>query len=99
MLKPMMRTYESKFLFKALEVELNKLRRKHASPINALKTAWEHMAPDWLKLTQPTMIKDGTLFLKSWKNNLLIQYREQEIIKFANLITPEEIKKIKILSS
>jgi hypothetical protein len=92
-----MRTYKSKTFIESLSKELKKLQKKHKSPISAIKTSWEHLRPTWAANTHPKMIKDNIIFMESYSNPLIIQYKEQEILTIVRLITDERIDKVKIL--
>lgn len=91
-------TYNTAQFRKTLTKILTPLQKKYANPIYALKQSWLEIAPDWAKMCVPTSLKDKTLFLKSSvKNNLILQYKEAELVNIAQVIIGTHVEKIKII--
>lgn len=92
-------TYRAKTFIDAAMPIMKQLQAKQKRPINALKASWYEVAPEWATVADPYTIKEGVLLLKANPNQaLILQYREQELLKIAQIIIGDVVKKIKVLS-
>lgn len=74
------------------------LNRKFNNKLSLVKNMWKDFSPEWGKELVPYSIKNKTLFFKTKKNPIILQYREQEILKIIQMILKNEITNIKILN-
>jgi len=92
-----MKTYKIHTIKKDVFNILKPLQDKYAKKIYFLKQSWPSVAPDWAKDLTPYSIRQKTLTLKTLSNELILQYREKELLKICTLIIGDFIERIKIV--
>lgn len=93
------KTYKAHNMLEAILPTIQQLHKKHKNPITYLQSSWLEIAPEWAIIAQPYMIRQKTLTLKTSSTHaMVIQYREQELLKIAQSIIGEEaIERVKII--
>lgn len=83
----------------ALSPTLKKLHSQNKNPINFLKAAWIDIAPSWAVMAEPYSIRNKVLTMKApTKQALILQYREEELLKLAQTIVSHIVQHIKIIA-
>lgn len=78
--------------------QLEKIKKKYATPISALKAAWATVELELGCCCEPITIRGKTLVLKSSDDALSLQYKEKQIIKITESIIGFYIERIKIIT-